>query len=203
MESVSWISAQKDLLYTGFYLAAIIFYLKFIGSQRKKIWLYLASLLAFIFSNLSKAQAVTLPVILLLIDFYLEKKITLKNIFEKTPFFVLSVIAGIIAIMAQKQSASIQEIQDTLSLCNLFAAFAFVSYIIKSFLPINLSAYYPYAESGQHVSHLPLCSAVIVCILAFLVFRFGKKNPSLLFGAAFFTVNIFPWYCNCFPLVER
>lgn len=193
VESVSWISAQKDLLYTGFYLAALIFYLKFIGSQRKKIWLYLASLLVFIFSNLSKAQAVTLPVILLVIDFYLDKKITLRNIFEKTPFFILSVIAGIIAIMAQKQSASIHEIQDHSFIVQLlFAAFAFVSYIIKSFLPINLSAYYPYAEKAGSMYPVYLyTSPVIVCILAFLVFRFGKKNPSLLFGAAFFTVNIF------------
>ncbi|HYV93524.1 MAG TPA: tetratricopeptide repeat protein [Chitinophagales bacterium] len=193
VESVAWVSAQKDLLYTGFYFAAIIFYLKFISGQRKKISFYIAALIAFILSNLSKAQAVTLPVILLFIDFYLEQKINLRSIVEKIPFFILSFIFGIIAIIAQKESASIQEIQDHSFLIQLlFAAFAFVTYVIKTFLPINLSAYYPFAEKAGGIYPFYIYTApVIVCILAFLVFRFRKRIPSLFFGAAFFTVNIF------------
>jgi len=155
--------------------------------------IFIPKLIAFILSNLSKAQAVTLPVILLFIDFYLEKKINLKNIIEKIPFFILSIVFGIIAIIAQKQSASIQEIQDHSFIIQLlFASFAFVSYVIKAFLPINLSAYYPYAErAGGMYPYYIYAAPVIVCILAFLVFRFRKRFPSLLFGAAFFTVNIF------------
>lgn len=213
VESVAWISAQKDLLYTGFYFAAIIFYFHWrqqthlpvkVNVKPMRAWpWYLCSFFSFIISGLCKAQAVTLPFILLLIDFYLEKEKTnqhFKSFFlnpthyvNKLPFFIFSIIIGTVAIVAQKESASIQEIQDhSFVIQLLFAAFAFVSYIIKLFLPINLSAYYPYAEkiSGAYPFYI-YTAPVIVLIIGFLIFRLRKNQPALFFGALFFTVNIF------------
>ena len=193
VESVSWVAAQKDLLYTGFYFAALIFYCQFVQSQRKRKIFYLLLVLAFILSNLSKGQAVTLPVILVLMDWYSERKISLKHLPEKIPLFAISVVFGVVAIIAQKQSASIQELEEHSFLVQfLFAFYALVSYLIHFIFPLNLSAYYPYPEkiSGAY-PWLVYTTPIIVFIVAYLVFFFRKKNPELVFGSLFFLVNIF------------
>src|SRR5207249_11582559 len=92
VESVAWISEIKDLLYAGFFLGSCISYLKYIDENKRKFYSY--SLLLFLCSLLSKGMAVSLPVVLLLIDFLKERMLTGKIWFEKFPFFILSVIFG-------------------------------------------------------------------------------------------------------------
>ena len=99
VESVAWVSERKDLLYAFFYLASYICYLSFQHRQKKY---YFYCLLLFLLSLLSKATAASLPLLLLLTDYYKDRKINFKIILEKVPFFVLSVIFGIVAVAAQK-----------------------------------------------------------------------------------------------------
>jgi tetratricopeptide (TPR) repeat protein len=190
VESVSWVSAQKDLLYTFFYFLSMVFYLRY--RQSKAMLDYGIVMILFILSLLSKAQAVTLPVIMLLVDWYQSKKITLKSIAEKLPFFILAVIAGIVAIIAQKESESIQDITkypftDRL----LFSSYALVNYLTRLIMPLNLSAYYPYPEkTGSAYPWLVYTAPLILILIAFLIYRFRKKHPYLLFGILFFFTNI-------------
>ena len=108
VESVAWISERKDLLYTMWFLMALIAYLFYC---RNKDFKYLGlSLILFLFSLLSKAQAVTLPLSLLALDYFLNRKFTVKTLAEKIPFFLLSLVFGIIAIYAQKADNSINAV---------------------------------------------------------------------------------------------
>jgi len=100
VESVAWISERKDLLYTTWYLLGLIAYVFYIKTSQRKYILW--TLIAFLLSLLSKAQAVTFPLILLLLDYFYSRKFTRLVILEKAPFFALALVFGLIAIYAQK-----------------------------------------------------------------------------------------------------
>ncbi|HKB43192.1 MAG TPA: hypothetical protein VKC90_02345, partial [Chitinophagaceae bacterium] len=143
VESIAWASELKDLLYTFFFLASYIFYLKYIKSNKNKFLFY--ALLLFMFSLLSKAMAVSLPLLLLLTDYFKGRKINMTILLEKLPFFILAVIFGVVAIHAQKSSHSIQDINIfTFPQRIIFASYGFITYLLKLLVPSHLSAYYPY-----------------------------------------------------------
>src|SRR5262249_29381193 len=111
VESVSWVSAQKDLLYVCFYLAALICYILHLKGKFQGWKAYALIIFFFVLSLLSKGQAVTLPVVMVMVDLYVKKNFSWKMVIEKIPFFLLSIAFGVIAILAQKESASIQDIK--------------------------------------------------------------------------------------------
>jgi hypothetical protein len=109
VESVAWIAERKDVLYTFFYLAAWLAYIRYLKIPNQKGWesgYLIFSLLLFGCSLLSKSMAVTLPVILILTDYYLDKKINLKSLLAKIPFFLLSLIFGVVALKSQGTSGA-------------------------------------------------------------------------------------------------
>lgn len=193
VESVSWVSAQKDLLYTCFFFSALLAYLAYRNEAggKKKMW-YALILILFMLSLLSKAQAVTLPVILLLIDWYRGEKLTRRIMIEKVPLFLLAVAIGIMAIQAQKASDAIQDIAlYSFPERLMFAAYALVGYLVRLVFPLNLSAYYPYPEAQDNSYHwLVYTAPVIVLLLAFLVYRLRALYPFVIFGVLFFLVNM-------------
>ena len=192
VESVAWVSERKDVLYTFFYLAALCTYIFFIKKQKRKWLFYGLTFLFFAFSLLSKGQAVTFPVVLLLIDYLIKRKFDKKILFEKIPFFIVSIAMGIVAITAQKESGAITEIPlfplfDRI----LFASYAFLDYMLKLLLPVNLSAFYPYPIKVQSLYPLIFyASPLILLVLVVLFFRFIKNYREYVFGLAFFIVNI-------------
>ena len=192
VESVAWVSERKDVLYTFFYMAALCTYIFFINQQKRKWLYYVLTFIFFTFSLLSKGQAVTLPVVLLLIDYLIKRKLEKKILFEKIPFFILSLSMGIVAITAQKESGAITEI-PLFPLFDrfLFASYAFLDYILKSLLPLNLSAFYPYPIKVQNLYPIIFyASPLILLSLISLFFRILKKYKKIVFGLAFFIVNI-------------
>jgi hypothetical protein len=101
VEAVAWISAQKVILYTFFFLASMILYLRYIEKQGYTWYLY--SILAFLLSFFSKEQAVMLPVTLIGIDYLLGRDLLSKRvIMEKVPFLILSVIMGVVTIYSSR-----------------------------------------------------------------------------------------------------
>ena len=191
VESVAWVSALKDLLYTFFFLGSYIYYLKYIQSSKNKF--YVISFLLFLASTLSKAMAVCLPVLFILTDYFKGRKIDLKKLIEKLPFFLLSFIIGIIAILAQKSSGSIQEITNfTFFEQIIFASYGFVSYIIKSFIPLNLSAYYPYPiKSGGSIPLLYIIYFLIFPFLMAAVLYTYRSTKKVIFGIGFYAITVF------------
>ena len=193
VESVAWIAERKDLLYSFFCLTSIIVYIRYLKSQRKKLLLFLLSLFLFILALFSKITAVTLPISLLLIDYYLERPFKSRVLIEKGPFFILSLVFGIVEIiMLQKQGAltsnEITSIPDQI----FMGFYALGTYIIKFFVPFQLSAIYPWVSTpGHSLPFLYYISPLFILILGALIWRSRRKNRALLFGSLFFLVNIF------------
>jgi Tfp pilus assembly protein PilF len=190
VESVAWAAELKDLLYTFFFLASYIFYLKYLKDLHKKNYAF--SLLLFLVSLLSKAMAASLPVVLILTDYFKGRKINGKTILEKVPFFVLAIVFGIVAVLAQKSEGTTEVIAFPIAQRILFASYGFISYLYKLILPLNLSAYYPYpVKSGENIplqyyAYLILLIGLIVSVLYSL--RFTKK---IIFGIGFFALTVF------------
>lgn len=193
VESVAWISARKDVLYVLFFLLSLISYLKSISANgtSRITWLVL-SLLAFTCSLLSKNVAFTLPFVLLLLDYLKERKITLRSTFNKIPFFILAVIAMFTAESGQVESDSM----DALAAINFgqsifHGMYNTVFYVIKSLVPIKLSAFHPFPTQGESAIFLYLAIFPFQVILYF-VYRAYKRSREVFFGLVFFLITIAP-----------
>ena len=190
VESVAWAAELKDLLYTFFFLVSYIFYLKYLPNQQKKFYVF--SLLLFCFSLLSKAMAASLPVVLLLTDYFKGRKINGKTLVEKLPFFLLSIGFGIVAVWAQKSTGATDVINFSFLQRIVFACYGFINYILQLFFPLHLSAYYPYPiKSTESIPALYYIYPVLLAGLLIAVFYSVRFTKKYFFGVGFFAVTIF------------
>lgn len=193
VESVAWISERKDVLYTFFFMGALVAYYKYLDAEgKKKIMLYVFILVLLFLSILSKAMAVVLPVVFLLIDYYKARKFDKYVLLEKIPFFALSFLFGSMALHIQSEGAAIAKYETFTLLERLaFPAYGIIVYIYKLFLPTHLSCFYPYPHLVE--GHLPtlfyVCPLIIV-LLFVLIFFSLKKSKILAFGFLFFIITI-------------
>jgi protein O-mannosyl-transferase len=206
VESVAWIAELKDMLYSFFFLAGLITYFKYIeekfsiantkpGEQdslhkQSPVRLYVFTLIFFICSLLSKPAAMVFPLVLLLLDFYTRRKPGKVAWIEKVPFFVLSLVFGIIAIKAQKADGLIHDYYP-FSQRLFFAAHTLLNYLVKLFLPVNLSIFYPYPTLVD--GHLPVVfyvAPVILVALCYGIYRTLKFTRLVAFGFLFFFINL-------------
>lgn len=191
-EAVAWIAGRKDVVYLFFFLLSWIFYIDYYNS-RKRIYVLL-SLLFFVFSLMSKVQAITLPFILIATDLMLDQKFEFKRLTNKIPYFILSIVFGLIAISGSGELVA-DKYAPSLSLFEklIYSIMAFGVYIVKIVVPFDQSAVYQFPASGSSEFILDLIIGIL--LTGFLVIGFFlslKKNPRLAAGLLFFAVAIFP-----------
>lgn len=188
VESVGWIAERKNLLYTFFFLISILFFIRYITKDNKKYYWF--CLLFFLFSILSKGQAVTLPFTLIAIIWIIKKQFyDRKLFFNLIPFFILSIIFGIIAIVSQYNDGYINmsintSIFDKISI----ACYSYCIYIVKITFPINLSVLHPFPKHIDYTFSL----YIIPTLCIFFLFIYSIKKQLYLLGAIIliFTSNI-------------
>jgi len=193
VESVAWISELKDVLYSFLFLGSMIYYFYYYTEKKNKSKYYILSLCAFFLSLLSKSAAVTLPVVLLLIDYYMRRKWEAKVIVEKLPFILFAMIFGVVAILSQHSAGAIQDLNPLYSWIErpMLACYSTMTYLYKLFVPIDLTAMYPYPERVR--GFLPLeyyIAPVVIIAVAVLVYISRKFNRGIIFGIFFFLVTI-------------
>lgn len=180
VESVATISERKDLLCAFFFLLSLLAYFKYkVSFSRQKVFYYFATLFLFIFAIMSKPMAITLPLVLLLIDFSLPGKIAsgtgaakIKGmVLEKTPFFLVSVFSAYITIWAQeKQLFPAYALPLAYRLDIVVRGYAF--YLKKMLVPVALAPLYPlpslsdFFNSGFLISLFVLIAITVFSALA-------------------------------------
>ncbi len=190
VESVAWISERKDVLYVFFFLSALCTYLKYRESKKTK-W-YLFTMLLFLLSCLSKGMAVVFPVILLLLDYLLEVDWKRKVFIEKIPFFLFSLVFGIVAFQIQRGEAISDTQIFTLFQRVAFASYGAIMYVVKFFVPMNLSAYYAYptlVKNGPIPFFFYLAPFIFIGIILSVYF-FLRKEKAVVFGLLFYFVSV-------------
>ncbi|MEE9372155.1 MAG: tetratricopeptide repeat protein [Saprospiraceae bacterium] len=188
VESVAWLTERKDVLYAIFYLWAILSYLKMKQSE-PNIIRYLFILFVFLLSLMSKIQAVTLPIALILIDFVIEEKIGWKQIWDKIPFFLLALAFGLIGMLYTKGDLT-QGADATFDLHNaiMWTSMTLWAYLYKLFVPIPLLAIYPFPSSFRWHEYI----AIFIPIAGVIVLGYSllNKHKMMFFGLAFFAINV-------------
>lgn len=208
VEAVGWIAARSSMLFTVFYLASLVFYLRYLEKQK---WIKLV--LVFLWFSLAcfaKSMAVTLPLILLLIDHFKGRKITRDVILEKVPLLILSIVFGIISIRAAGTYGHIENLSSQYTMVDRFflLTYGMAFYLYKALVPVNLSAIYSYPIKVNGL--LPVIhylSPLVVLGLGFLVIYVKKIRKEMIFGLLFFLLAIslvLPFYWSrIFITAER
>ncbi|HVA97490.1 MAG TPA: tetratricopeptide repeat protein, partial [Bacteroidia bacterium] len=188
VESVTWISERKDLLYSFFYMLALINYLRYSSTSEKKYYRY--SLILFVLSCLSKGMAVSLAGVIVVIDIFQNKKFDKKTIMDKVPYFALALLFGIIAVKAQGHSVQ-TNIPYTVSERFRIVNYTIIAFFQKLIAPINLCGFYPYPAKpdNQLESYYWLFPLATFAIAGFTIYsmRFTKK---IFFCLGFFMASI-------------
>ncbi|MBO7463771.1 MAG: hypothetical protein J6T96_14375 [Bacteroidales bacterium] len=198
VESVTWISERKDVLYTMFYFLSLFLYILY--RRRNNVMFYILSCMIFILSALSKGQAVFLTASLFIVDYLLLENYPSVEIFkqkprlllDKIPFIVISLVFGFISIKAQAASTALAETDQYEVWQRIpFGSNGFFQYIWRFILPVHLANLYPYPDIiHRTVPVLYWLTVPIFIVLIVVNFFIYKKNKIVTFGLTFFIANI-------------
>lgn len=190
-EAVAWVASRKDVLYTLYYFISFGAFVKHLNNK-KVVWLII-SFIAFLFSLFAKSQAVTLPVIFILVLYY-RNELNKNQIFKTIPFFVLSIIFGVATLMGGNKGLTADEFGANFNFMQkiFLSSHAFCIYLLKSVLPVNQSAIYAFNDTNDSsIETISYASIVIVPLVVYLLYYWFKNNKSLFFGFSFFVVQTF------------
>ncbi|HEY3852809.1 MAG TPA: tetratricopeptide repeat protein [Verrucomicrobiae bacterium] len=190
VESVVWISERKDVLSSFFWMLAVWSYVQF-QKSRSKFW-YAAALASFALVLMAKPMLVTLPFVLLLLDYWpLRRPIGWELLLEKIPFLLLSIISSVVTFLVQRSGGAVSPLSGLGVLPRIAnALISYARYLGKFFCPVQLSVLYP------HPGYWPFwqvagASLLLIAITAFVIFR-GRAQPYLIVGWLWFLGMLLP-----------
>ncbi len=204
VESVAWVAERKDVVSAFFWFLTLHLYSEYVAER--KLALYLLSLFSFVLGLMSKPMLVSLPLVMMLMDFWPLNRYSLKeqdprlrhlsgNIIaflkEKIPFLLCAFFSAAITIYAQQKGESIRGLYD-ISFGHRIenAIVAYVRYIAKTFWPHDLAILYPFPSS------IPLWQVISSMLFLLLVsaatIRAGRQYPFLAVGWFWFLITLVP-----------
>lgn len=188
VESVAWVTERKDVLFGAFYLTAIFYYLKGLKAGNASQHL-IKILILFVLSGLSKIQAVTLPLSMLAIDYFMGRPIEWKRLTEKWIYFALSLGIGLLGVIILRQNGSLSDVATYAFYDRIFiGSYSYIVYFIKVLFPYQLLPLYPYPPSLGLIHYASMLPAL--GIIAFTYWAYLKEWKGIVFGILFFTFNI-------------
>ena len=192
VEVVAWVSARKDLLYAVFLMPALLSWIRYINSRESRYYWQCFGL--FILSVFSKGVAVMLPLILLLLDYYFGRREVKKLFLEKVPFFAISLILGIVAILGQPAGPVQKALADVSFSQKIYLLFFQLgTYLLHLIAPVRLSPFYSFPT--DQLGQLSL-SVYIIGIVTFLLLVLGLwviRSRIFQFGLSFFALSVLPY----------
>ncbi len=200
VESVAWASERKDVLSAFFGLLTMAAYLGYV--RKSALAWYLLTLLLFAMGLLAKPMLVTLPFLLLLLDYWplnrmgTESGPAIRNagrlIVEKIPFLALAAVLSTITFLTQKSTGIVQDVSEYPFVWRVGnAAAAYLTYIVKMFWPVNLAVFYPHPKGSLSIWQVGLTFFLLVCITAASVWQL-RKRPYFAVGWFWFVISLFP-----------
>lgn len=185
VESVAWATERKDVLYSVFYLLSIRSYLIYLKSQ--KVSSYGFSFIFGLLSLLAKPMALSLPLILLLCDWFYAQRISVKSVLNKIPFVAYTIPLTLITLQANTKVVSFStSFVDSILIWTWSGMF----YLYKFFLPLKLCPVYLHPTPSmlhQAFFVIPLISCIAL-VIACILFR---KQRVLIFAVLFYLLSIF------------
>ncbi|MBM4104022.1 MAG: tetratricopeptide repeat protein [Planctomycetes bacterium] len=215
VESVAWITERKDVLSTFFMLLTLAAYAGYV--KRPSVFKYIASLILFALGLMAKPMLVTLPFVLLLLDYWPLNRfaalqpvttaggnsrksaavpdgraIWYRILIEKIPFFALAAVSSAITFLVQRAGGAMMDVtvlplQDRVA--NIFLSYS--RYMGKLFWPEDLAALYPFDAARFSFWQIALC-AMLVLVISVFVIRLGRTQKYLPVGWLWFVITLIP-----------
>lgn len=200
VESVAWIAERKDVLSTLFWLLTMAAYTGYV--KRPSAFRYTASLAMFAVGLMAKPMLVTLPFVLLLLDYWPLNRIEMPQhvtvsrrqkhkstpvpkqrltwhslIIEKIPFFAIAVASSIITFLVQRSGGAVVDIDVFPLKGRLFnAAISYFQYIKKMFWPSKLAFFYPHPSAGIPAAKAAVCILLLVGLTVLFLYLARRKK---------------------------
>ncbi|MGQ9455395.1 MAG: tetratricopeptide repeat protein [Armatimonadota bacterium] len=204
VESVAWVSERKDLLSTLFGLLTLITYTWY--SKRRSSKKYAAMVLLFALGLLSKPMLVSLPLVMLILDYWplgrfagLESSVGfLKRlcaaVIEKIPLFIMSAGSAVVTCLAQKgapgsKMGCLPDLPIMVRIDN--ALVSYIAYLVKMVYPARLAVIYPHPQSLIPLWKV-IGSAFAFAMICLLTFRTCKKHPYVFAGWLWYVITLVP-----------
>jgi tetratricopeptide (TPR) repeat protein len=223
VESVAWISERKDVLSTFFALLTLLAYTRY--AQKKssverrasradttvpaldsRLWTFDYTLALFFFALglMSKPMLVTLPFVMLLLDYWPLKRVTsdqwqvskvMRLALEKWPFFLLAIVSCVVTFLVQSQRsgeavASLELVPLHYRFCNALTSYGL--YLLKMVWPVGLAVFYPLPGHLTWLLMAATASAVVLVIISSFVWRAGRAHAYLPVGWLWFLGTLVP-----------
>jgi Flp pilus assembly protein TadD len=203
VESVAWVAERKDVLSTLFWILTLWAYLWY--ARRPALWRYLVVVLTLTLGLLAKPMLVTLPCVLLLLDYWPLGRWPGRPgpaggvpaslgrlILEKVPLLALAMACGALTYYGHSRDGALETWEQySLQVRVMNALVAYVAYIGKLLWPMNLAVFYPHPGT-----HLPLWKAagagVLLAGISVLVLRQRERRPYLLVGWLWYLGTLVP-----------
>jgi len=208
VESVAWVSERKDVLSTFFWMLTMWTYIRYVEHPTVKRYLWI--LLVFGLGLMAKQMLVTLPFVLLLLDYWPLRRLMLKDksfsnslragvpvslrrcIFEKLPLVVLSVVAGAVVYTIQKHTGIAKSFTAYPLIYRVGNALAaYITYIGKMIWPSGLAIFYPYLGGRLSVWQIAGAVFLLVCITVVVIWK-ARQRPYLTVGWLWYLGTLVP-----------
>ena len=201
VESVAWLSGQHDLQAATFYLLAILCHLRACSDEaRRRRWLSGCAAL-FAAAMLSKVNGITLPIALLLLDFYPLRRLPAdprqwlepqhrRVWLEKLPLLAVAVVAGLVSWVARHETAVLQPLSLGFRIQQAFYGLAF--YLGKTMVPVRLMPFYPVPLDLRLSPMTVVASAGLVLVLSAVLLHLRRPWPGGLVAWAYYVVTLLP-----------
>ena len=181
IESVAWIAERKDVLSGVFFMLTMLAYVYYV--RVPQVRRYLVVVFLFACGLMSKPMLVTVPFVLLLLDYWPLARIKdqfWKRVLEKNPLIMLSAVSSIITFLVQKGAVGQTDELPILERINN-AVVSYVLYIRQMLWPTDLAVFYPHPENRLPLWEIVLCLVLLVCATA-VVIALRKRRPYLITG---------------------
>ena len=200
VESVAWVAERKDVLSAVFFMLTLGAYLRYV--RKPSLGRYGLVLSLFAMGLMCKPMLVTLPFLLLLLDYWPlnrfaqppsdKSKTTLRRlIVEKIPLFVLSLISSMVTLIAQQRAMrSLEDLSFIWRLQNAIASCCI--YIWQMAWPGRLAVIYPYAENGTWSAWAILLGATFLVVITIATIALRRRRPYLMTGWLWYLVMLVP-----------
>ena len=191
VESVAWIAERKDVLSGVFFMLTLLAYVYYVRSPR--ITRYLAVVFVFACGLMSKPMLVTLPFVLLLLDYWPLDRIkgqVSKRVLEKIPLIALSAVSSIATLVAQKGAVGYTEELPVLERFNN-AVVSYVLYIWQMLWPVDLAVFYPHPENRLPLWEISFSLLLLLCTTVVAI-ALRKQRPYLITGWLWYLGTLVP-----------
>ncbi len=193
VESVAWVAERKDVLSTLFLFLTMLFYVRY--TERPSAWRYVAVLVLFALGLMAKPMLVTLPFVLLLLDYWPLKRFgnpknkILHLLLEKVPLLFLSAASSVVTYLVQEKTGAMTPLPINERVTN--AICSYLAYTGKMLWPSQLAVLYPHPLDTLPVTRA-VAYGVILAVITLFFFYYGRRHKYLIVGWLWYIGTLVP-----------